>query len=57
MPACPECNRPLLVSDGFEMCCHYDCSEFGMPVDQQPPEPPSQPLSSQQTYGEKVTQR
>lgn len=38
LPSCPECSRPLLVSDGLEMCCHTGCAEFGRPVDQQPSE-------------------
>lgn len=30
---CTECRRPLLISDGFQMCCVRTCGEFGRPVD------------------------
>lgn len=50
---CPECRRPLLVSDGFETCCHRFCGEYGKPVDSENKPHPARPAADRAPTAER----
>jgi hypothetical protein len=44
---CAECGRPLLLSDGAEMCCYRHCPAYGQDQsDNEPDDPQPQPKTT-----------